>query len=322
MRDNVSEVQGADRCEDLYNRVKKGQYALKHNKDNEEYEFDKCHKECTAKPRINVFIDESECVWRHEAKLEVKGTENFQKRMKDGRKQMQIENAAKNSRFGVVSVNKKGEKVLKRGEHGQMSVQLSDHGVSSKFKSSFGDLPPVPKKNYVPTGSYRSRKPLSYFETLKRGSNPSHAKPQSQLADDAELIEESAREQPNQAANQSEEEDEREPKLYVDVNVANFGLQRIIVYEGDTVDSLVADFVKRCPIDEFMVEKLKTLLQQQIDGVLERIDEDEDLDDEDERQRKSSPSTREEEEEEDLEGEEAAEAGNPTEIEVQDQEYD
>lgn len=41
------------------------------------------------------------------------------------------------------------------------------------------------------------------------------------------------------------------------------------------MESLVSDFVKRCPIDEFMVEKLKTLLQQQIDGVLERIDEDE-----------------------------------------------
>ena len=55
--------------------------------------------------------------------------------------------------------------------------------------------------------------------------------------------------------------DEREAKLYVDVNVANFGIKRIIVYEGDTVESLVADFVKRCPIDEFMVEKLKLLLQ-------------------------------------------------------------
>ena len=77
------------------------------------------------------------------------------------------------------------------------------------------------------------------------------------------------------------EEDGRDPKLYVDVNVANFGLQRIVVYEGDTVDSLVADFVKRCPIDEFMIEKLKTLLQQQIDGVLERIDEDEDISAED-----------------------------------------
>lgn len=69
--------------------------------------------------------------------------------------------------------------------------------------------------------------------------------------------------------------DEREAKLYVDVNVANFGIKRIIVYEGDTVESLVADFVKKCPIDEFMIEKLKLLLQQQMDGVLERIDEDE-----------------------------------------------
>lgn len=69
--------------------------------------------------------------------------------------------------------------------------------------------------------------------------------------------------------------DDREAKLYVDVNVANFGIKRIIVYEGDTVESLVADFVKKCPIDEFMIEKLKLLLQQQMDGVLERIDEDE-----------------------------------------------
>lgn len=45
------------------------------------------------------------------------------------------------------------------------------------------------------------------------------------------------------------------------MNVANFGLQRIIVYEGDTVESLVEDFVNRCPIDENMIEKLKNLLQ-------------------------------------------------------------
>ena len=71
------------------------------------------------------------------------------------------------------------------------------------------------------------------------------------------------------------EVDEREPKLYVDVNVANFGLQRIVVYEGDTVESLVANFVQKCPIDQPMIEKLKNLLQQQMDGVLERIEEDE-----------------------------------------------
>jgi len=48
-----------------------------------------------------------------------------------------------------------------------------------------------------------------------------------------------------------------------------------VVYEGDTVDSLVKAFVQQCPIDEFMIEKLKLLLQQQMDNVLERIDEGE-----------------------------------------------
>jgi len=92
---------------------------------------------------------------------------------------------------------------------------------------------------------------------------------------------------PTAEADQNEESKtkdsaEVEPKLFVDVNVANFGLQRIVVYEGDTVESLVEDFVKRCPIDEFMKEKLKALLQQQMDGVLERIEEDEDIEQDDE----------------------------------------
>jgi len=82
------------------------------------------------------------------------------------------------------------------------------------------------------------------------------------------------------AADTDQPADDREPKLFVDVNVANFGLKRIIVYEGDTVESLVADFVKRCPIDDMMIEKLKHLLKQQMDGVLERIDEDEEARDE------------------------------------------
>lgn len=61
----------------------------------------------------------------------------------------------------------------------------------------------------------------------------------------------------------------------MDVNVTNYGLQRIVVYEGDTVESLVTAFVRQCPIDEFMIDKLKLLLQQQMDNVLERIDENE-----------------------------------------------
>jgi hypothetical protein len=53
-----------------------------------------------------------------------------------------------------------------------------------------------------------------------------------------------------------------EPKLYVDVNVSNHGQKRIEVYEGDTVDKLVADFREKCPIDDSMAFKLAGLLQE------------------------------------------------------------
>jgi type IV secretory pathway ATPase VirB11/archaellum biosynthesis ATPase len=32
--------------------------------------------------------------------------------------------------------------------------------------------------------------------------------------------------------------DERDPKLYVDVNIGKSGMERIVVYEGDTAESL------------------------------------------------------------------------------------
>jgi hypothetical protein len=39
-----------DRRMDLYNSVPKGAYSMKHNKDREEHEYDKCYLECTMKP--------------------------------------------------------------------------------------------------------------------------------------------------------------------------------------------------------------------------------------------------------------------------------
>ena len=78
VRDEATEPQGPDRCHDLYNKVKKGQYALKHNKDNEEYEYDKNYKECTLHPQVNDNCREGSFkVWKHESKQEVKGTEDF-----------------------------------------------------------------------------------------------------------------------------------------------------------------------------------------------------------------------------------------------------
>lgn len=62
--------------------------------------------------------------------------------------------------------------------------------------------------------------------------------------------------------------------LYVDVNLGNSGTQRIVVFEGDTAEGLAQKFADEYSLDEVMKEKLTLMLQQQIAGVLEKIDEE------------------------------------------------
>jgi hypothetical protein len=62
--------------------------------------------------------------------------------------------------------------------------------------------------------------------------------------------------------------------LYVDVNLGNNGTQRIVVFEGDTAEGLAQRFANEYHLDEQMKQKLTLMLQQQIAGVLEKIDEE------------------------------------------------
>jgi len=68
--------------------------------------------------------------------------------------------------------------------------------------------------------------------------------------------------------------DNREPMLYVDVNLGSSGSQRIVVFDGDKAEDLAANFAARFNLDSQMQEKLSMMLQQQISGVLEKIDEE------------------------------------------------
>ena len=61
--------------------------------------------------------------------------------------------------------------------------------------------------------------------------------------------------------------------LYVDVNLGQHGTQRIVVFEGDTAEGLAEKFAIEYSLDEVMKEKLTLMLQQQIAGVLEKIEE-------------------------------------------------
>lgn len=81
--------------------------------------------------------------------------------------------------------------------------------------------------------------------------------------------------------------DERDPKLYVDVNIGKNGMERIVVYEGDTAEGLAIKFCQKHDLNEDMKEKLKLLLEQQIAGVLPKIMEDDDANSEEESEGKN-----------------------------------
>jgi hypothetical protein len=66
---------------------------------------------------------------------------------------------------------------------------------------------------------------------------------------------------------------DNDPLLYVDVNLGT-GTQRIVIFEGDTAEGLAQKFATEHKLDEVMKGKLAAMLQQQIDGVLEKIDEE------------------------------------------------
>lgn len=100
------------------------------------------------------------------------------------------------------------------------------------------------------------------------------------MAEDEPVIQEDAVDLVNKQLDHLEDKvGERDPKLYVDVNIGKSGIERIVVYEGDTADSLASDFCFKHNLKPEMKDKLVTLLEAQIAGVLPKIEEGEEQDD-------------------------------------------
>ena len=69
---------------------------------------------------------------------------------------------------------------------------------------------------------------------------------------------------------------DKQALLYVDVNLGPNKAERIIVYEGDTAQELARQFANKHNLDENMEQKLTNLLDGQISGLLEKIEEESD----------------------------------------------
>lgn len=83
-----------------------------------------------------------------------------------------------------------------------------------------------------------------------------------------------------QLADVEDQIDERDPKLYVEVNLGKNSntTEKIVVYEGDTAESLAEEFALKHNLDKAMQDKLTIRLRDQINSVLAKIVEDEDND--------------------------------------------
>ena len=79
--------------------------------------------------------------------------------------------------------------------------------------------------------------------------------PLEETADTKDLVDQ-------QLSDMQDKIDERDPKLYVDVNIGKNGMERIVVYEGDTAESLAEQFCEKHKLNKDMKEKLKILLDQ------------------------------------------------------------
>ena len=88
---------------------------------------------------------------------------------------------------------------------------------------------------------------------------PEHHEPEHKDDDGAHLVDKQLE---DMNIFQDGHEHERDPKLYVDVNIgAKSGMQRIVVFEGDTPKELAKQFCEKHNLNEEMLSKLTTLLQ-------------------------------------------------------------
>ena len=257
----------------------------KRNKDSEEYWYERNKEELTFKPQINA---EAKRLEEGPKLNEIKGTDKQLERLAKARKEaewkkMMTERSTFSATKGIKNARKQ---VNKKKDDPDFYIPPVE---TKKFNAGFGGVDGsqiIPPRNESILDNFnRDRPPLHLPKTspekkpkaiVPKKKSPSPVAPvahhQPAEDDPKDLVDQQLNEMQDRI-------DERDPKLYVDVNIGKNGMERIVVYEGDTAESLADQFCEKHKLNKDMKEKLKVLLDQQIAGVLPKIMEDEDLDD-------------------------------------------
>ena len=136
------------------------------------------------------------------------------------------------------------------------------------------DLDIVPSPEKLPKMFNQSRKEYLEDEVIDSFRRSDEDTTEEVLRESAEFID-----QPVDSPNQ------RYPILFVDVNLGDERVERLTVFEGDQARDVAHDFCITHGLNERMEDKLEQMLNEQMAGILARINEEE------EQQHNTSPES-------------------------------
>ena len=223
------------RMELLY---KKGTEILLNKKDktNDEIEAEKYKDELTFKPNIH---DVNYDIFKKNLNVNDSDFEKFNQRLQKGREERELKEAA----------FERGEFLI------QNPRNLSENKKNNNNNDNNNNIKNTQKKK-----SFGFKKKRSFVDKKDKD-------------DKINFINDDYNKNYNTYNIRSKHENEN-PILQIDINLKHGLKKQVLVYEGDTAENLAKEFSEENNLDDKMKKKLEILIQQEIDKLLSKIDEE------------------------------------------------
>ena len=265
---------------------KKGTEQILNKKDKtlDEIEVEKYKNELTFKPQINsVNYD----VFKKNYDIDDYDIQKFNQRLQKGREERGIrESAFERGEFLIQNPRNFSEKKNdKRFDYNKVR-NGSKQNKRSFIESSCHNLSKTPIKNIIKYKSNSKNKNKIFKSKSKVNSNnTSFNNINSNKINENENNNDNNNKNNNKNNNENNinnnnsnnikvVKENENPILQIDVNLKHGLKKKVYVYEGDTAEELANNFSIENGLDDKMKKKLKTLIQQEIDKLLTRIDEE------------------------------------------------
>ena len=215
---------------------KKGTEILLNKKDktNDEIEAEKYKNELTFKPNIH---DVNYDIFKKNLNINDSDFEKFNQRLQKGREERELKEAAlERGEFLIQNPKNLVENKINNNENNNNIIKNTQKKKSFGFKKrSFVDKKDKDDTiNYINDDNYRN------YNTY----------------------------------NIKSKHENENPILQIDINLKHGMKKQVLVYEGDTAENLAKEFSEENNLDDKMKKKLEILIQQEIDKLLSKIDEE------------------------------------------------